>query len=110
MPTDAERQFNGAICSVKEQEQVVERLATALSAIDAVEAEINDQLKRADSLRQSILKTGFSGHLVAQHPTDEPAAVLLERIKTEKQAASTVRASKRTGKRKAPNKKRKSAA
>ena len=35
-------------------------------------------------LRQSILKHAFEGQLVPQDPTDEPASVLLERIRAEK--------------------------
>ena len=45
---------------------------------------IDTQLRRADALRQSILKKAFSGELVEQGPNDEPATVLLERIKAEK--------------------------
>lgn len=33
-------------------------------------------------MRHSILKEAFAGRLVPQDSTDEPAAVLLERIKT----------------------------
>ena len=33
------------------------------------------------TLRQSILKAAFSGQLVPQDPADEPASVLLARIK-----------------------------
>ena len=51
---------------------------------DAVERTITAELKRAEQLRQSILKKAFSGKLVPQDPNDEPASVLLERIKTEK--------------------------
>lgn len=38
-------------------------------------------MRRADRLRQSILKQAFSGQLVPQDPTDEPASVLRERIR-----------------------------
>ena len=76
------------LCSLREQEVVVERLSTSLSAIDDIKVEINGQLLKADALRQSILKKAFSGQLVPQDPDDEPASILLERIKAEKAARS----------------------
>ena len=47
---------------------------------------ITTNLKRAGRLRQSILKRAFEGELVPQNPKDKPASVLLERIRTERQA------------------------
>ena len=76
------------LCSLREQEVVVERLSTSLFAIDDIEVEINGQLLKADALRQSILKKAFSGQLVPQDPHDEPASILLERIKAEKAVRS----------------------
>ena len=73
------------LCSLSEQEVVVERLSASLSAIDTIEAEIDNQLFKADALRQSVLKKAFAGQLVAQDPNDEPASVLLARIETEKE-------------------------
>ena len=71
-------------CSLHEQRMVVEYLSKRLSALAVAEAEIDTQLLKADALRQSILKKAFSGELVEQDPNDEPASVLLERIKAEK--------------------------
>ena len=71
-------------CNLHEQRVVVEYLSERLSALVVAEAEIDSQLRKADALRQSILKKAFSGELVKQDPSDEPAAILLERIKAEK--------------------------
>lgn len=43
--------------------------------------------RRAEALRQSILKKAFSGQLVPQDPHDEPASALLVRIKADKSGA-----------------------
>jgi type I restriction enzyme S subunit len=42
---------------------------------------------RAASLRQSILKCALEGRFVPQDPADEPASVLLDRIRAEREAA-----------------------
>ena len=68
----------------KEQQILVEGVERHLSVADEVEKTVTAELKRADQLRQSILKKAFSGKLVPQDPSDEPASVLLERIKAEK--------------------------
>jgi len=71
-------------CSLVEQSEVVRILEEKLSIIDQMEEDANQQLRIAEVLRQSILKKAFSGQLVPQASTDEPASVLLERIKAEK--------------------------
>jgi len=53
-----------------------------------------------DKLPQSILAKAFRGELVAQDPNDEPASVLLERIKKEKEKL----AAEKNGKKEKPHK------
>lgn len=71
-------------CPIEEQAEITRILDERLSAADALEAEIDAGLARAEALRQSILKQAFSGKLVPQDPKDEPAATLLACIKAEK--------------------------
>jgi len=51
---------------------------------DKIEARYAKAKAMLDKMPQSILAKAFRGELVAQDPTDEPASVLLERIKAKK--------------------------
>ena len=66
-----------------EQEQIVFELERNLSVADEIEVKIASELTRSEHLRQSILKQAFFGKLVPQDPNDEPADILLARIKAE---------------------------
>ena len=83
-----------------EQQVIVEEIEHRLSVVDEMEKAVAQSLKRAERLRQSILKRAFEGKLVPQDPSDEPASVLLKRIKAEKARREAERKSKRKGSRK----------
>jgi type I restriction enzyme S subunit len=74
------------VCLIDEQKEVIKIIDERLSVIDQLEKTITTALQQSEILRQSILKKAFSGLLVPQDPNDEPASVLLERIKAEKAA------------------------
>ena len=76
------------VTSSAEETAVVVEIEEKLSRIDRALEEVDTQLAKSKALRQSLLKRAFSGQLVAQDPSDEPASVLLDRIKAEKEQAS----------------------
>lgn len=89
------------ISDLTTQKAIVVEIEHSFSICDKVEKTINENLKRAEKLRQSILKRAFEGKLVPQDPSDEPADLLLERIKQEKarlEKESKTRRTKANGK------------
>ena len=93
------RKIHFPLPPLTEQEQIVSELERCLSGADGVEATIESELIRAERLRHSILKHAFSGKLVPQDPNDEPASILLEKIRGEKKQQPKQR--KKTAKSKA---------
>ena len=67
--------------TIQEQQELLKNLDSSMPSIDATEIEINRQLLKSETLRQSILKKAFSGQLVPQDSSDESASELLKKIK-----------------------------
>jgi type I restriction enzyme, S subunit len=67
-----------------EQQEIVRRVEALFKTVDALEARYRTAKAHVDKLTQSILAKAFRGELVPQNPHDEPASVLLERIKNVK--------------------------
>ena len=81
---------------INEQRQIVSEIETRLSVCDQLEQTIEESLKKAEALRQSILKKAFNGELTRDWREKNPELIsgensaekLLERIKAEKAHAS----------------------
>ena len=71
--------------SPPEQAIIVERIEAALSVEQNLSEGIDSESRRTTALRACILKQAFSGQLVTQDPTDEPASVLVERTRAERE-------------------------
>ena len=82
------------LCSIQEQNQIVQEIESRLSVCDKVEQSISESILKAEALRQSILKKAFEGRLLSQAEIEqckkeadyEPASALLKKIKVEKLA------------------------
>lgn len=67
-----------------ECERIVAEMERQFSFIEACEHAVEAGLARSAALRRSILTAAFDGRLVPQDPNDEPACVLLDRIRAER--------------------------
>ncbi|NNB34170.1 restriction endonuclease subunit S [Pseudomonas fragi] len=72
---------------IDEQTEIVRRVEQLFTFAEQLEARVDSAKSRIDLMTQSILAKAFRGKLVPQDPNDEPASVLLERIKAQRAAA-----------------------
>jgi len=63
--------------------EIVRRIEKAMGWLSVVSAELAQAVHLLDHLDEANLAKAFRGKLVPQDPNDEPASVLLERIRAE---------------------------
>ena len=87
--------------SLLEQEEIVHRAQRLFTLADQLEARLNTARKIVDRLTPALLAKAFRGELVPQDPSDEPASVLLARIRAARQAEAGAGKPSRRGRPKA---------
>jgi type I restriction enzyme, S subunit len=69
---------------LQEQSQIVKKIEIAFAWVSRIFSETTSARKLIDHLDQAVLAKAFRGELVPQDPADEPATILLERIRAER--------------------------
>jgi type I restriction enzyme S subunit len=78
----------------KEAKVLVSRVKAAFEYINTLQLSLDQAGDNLESLDRSILAKAFRGELVPQDPNDEPASVLLERIRAEREKLDTKKKAK----------------
>jgi type I restriction enzyme S subunit len=68
--------------SIDEQIEIVRRVEILFAFADRLETRLSNARKQTERLIPSLLAKAFRGELVPQDPNNEPASVLLERIRS----------------------------
>lgn len=69
---------------LEEQSRIADKIAQLFALLRKVESSTNDYAELQKMLHDKVLDLAMRGKLVEQDPNDEPASVLLEKIKAEK--------------------------
>ncbi|MBU1979609.1 MAG: restriction endonuclease subunit S, partial [Gammaproteobacteria bacterium] len=68
----------------REMASVIAKIVDSIAAVERLIPSIEKMVLRTRRVEQSVLSKAFRGELVPQDPNDEPASLLLERIKAER--------------------------
>ena len=74
---------------IDEQKKITFEIQQNLSLVENTTQIVNSTLQTLQTMKISVLKRAFEGKLVQQDPNDEPAHILLEKIKNTKEAKPT---------------------
>ena len=74
---------------LSEQRRIVEKIEELLALVDDLEANKTDLQSYIKQAKSKVLEIAIRGELVPQNPEDEPASVLLERIKKEQKSSKS---------------------
>ena len=91
------RALHIALPPLEEQREIVPRIKQALARADRLEAEAARGRALLDRLESAILTKAFKGGLVPQDPNDEPAHILLDRIRAQQASAPNATHRPRSG-------------
>ncbi len=79
-----------ALPPTEEQREILKRVANQMAAANTLEASYDQAIAEVEVLPRMILAKAFAGELTEQDPDDEPASVLLEHIRTEREVAANI--------------------
>jgi type I restriction enzyme, S subunit len=82
------RALHICLAPLAEQHEIVARIEKAFAWIGRLASETTNARKLIDHLDKAVLAKAFQGELVPQDPSDEPASILLERIKCARSSVS----------------------
>lgn len=96
------REFIFPVPPMDEQTEIVRRVEALFALADRIEARYQAARAQVERLTPALLAKAFRGELVPQDPNDEPASVLLARVRSRREAqakpARKVKGSRKPGK------------
>ncbi len=84
-PFDVLKKYLVPLPPLQEQARIMQQVKALLTVIDDIDSNANELSKTIVSIKSKILDLAIRGQLIPQDPNDEPASVLLERIRAEKE-------------------------
>ena len=84
LSAESVRQYSLPLPPLAEQKRIVEKADQLFALIDELDSNKDDLLEFINLIRNQVLQEAIQGKLVEQNPEDEPASVLLDRIKEER--------------------------